>query len=347
MTGTLILTLFLLSACAAPEDSGTADQGLETFLIMPEDSEMAEQEPEISFSIPEDGKMTEYEKVVEASREGTLFSLIDLDGDEIPELAAGDRGNDIYSIYTIKDGTVFCLADAINTVELTYFEGSGVIATFASWNGGGDEGGYGRQYYQTSTERTLTDEDAPLLAYSYNAVYDKDGNYTGKGITEYFYMEQTTDETSYREILETLKIVEADEKACLKDAVGAEEMLKILNADPDVLENLVGEYTYESDYGDGKLIIAKTSDGYDISDYESESSYRFLANSSNIETIENSRIYIKYPEQVFSDDTARFCYYILEYGANEINVYYGKTVPDEAQFLYCASRESDDDAKNK
>ena len=65
----------------------------------------------------------------------------------------------------------------------------------------------------------------------------------------------------------------------------------------DELENLLGEYEYLSDYGTGKLIIGKTSDGYDISDYESESSYRFLADSSNIETIENSRIYIKYPEQ--------------------------------------------------
>ncbi len=63
------------------------------------------------------------------------------------------------------------------------------------------------------------------------------------------------------------------------------------------MENLLGEYEYLSDYGTGKLIIGKTSDGYDISDYESESSYRFLADSSNIETIENSRIYIKYPEQ--------------------------------------------------
>ena len=43
------------------------------------------------------------------------------------------------------------------------------------------------------------------------------------------------------------------------------------------LENLTGEYEYLSDYGTGKLMIQKSSNGYDISDYESESSCRFLA----------------------------------------------------------------------
>lgn len=109
----------------------------------------------------------------------------------------------------------------------------------------------------------------------------------------------------------------------------------------DALENLTGEYNYLSDYGTGKLIIRKSSDGYDISDYESESSYRFLANSSNIEAIENNRIYIKYPEQVFSDNTVIFNYYILEYSTDEINVYYGKSVPEEAQFLYHATKKTD------
>ena len=103
------------------------------------------------------------------------------------------------------------------------------------------------------------------------------------------------------------------------------------------LENLTGEYDYLSDNGNGKLIILKTSYGYDISDYESESSYRFLANSSNIEKIENNRIYIKYPEQVLSDGTAIFSYYILEYGKNDINVYYKKDADGEEQFLYCAA----------
>ncbi len=121
------------------------------------------------------------------------------------------------------------------------------------------------------------------------------------------------------------------------------EVQKIQNDDiasPDLaeLENLTGEYEYLSDYGTGKLMIQKSSGGYDISDYESESSYRFLADSSNIETIENNRIYVKYPEQVFSDDTVNFNYYVLEYSTDEISVYYGESGFEETQLLYCATK---------
>ena len=112
----------------------------------------------------------------------------------------------------------------------------------------------------------------------------------------------------------------------------------IAGSDLAELENLTGEYEYLSDYGTGKLMIQKSSSGYDISDYESETSYRFLADSSNIETIENNRIYVKYPEQVFSDDTVNFSYYVLEYSTDEINVYYGEAGFEEAQFLYHATK---------
>ena len=81
-------------------------------------------------------------------------------------------------------------------------------------------------------------------------------------------------------------------------------------------------------------------EGYDISDYESESSYRFLADSSNIEAIENGRIYLKYPEQVFSDGAAVFRYYILEYRTDEITVYCADASFEEAQFLYRAGKNS-------
>ena len=107
---------------------------------------------------------------------------------------------------------------------------------------------------------------------------------------------------------------------------------------PLALEDLIGEYEYLSDDGAGKLTIEKTAGGYDISDHESESSYRFLADSSNVETIENNRIYIKYPEQVFSDDTVIFSYYILEYTSSGLDVYYGKSSPEDARFLYHATR---------
>jgi len=113
----------------------------------------------------------------------------------------------------------------------------------------------------------------------------------------------------------------------------------------DVLDSLMGEYSYTLGDETGKLIIQETSDGYDISDYESEFSYRFLADSSNIENIENNKIYIKYPEQVFSDDTVDFSYYILEYDTDGIDVYYGETAFEEAQLLYCATKQNDRDTQ--
>ncbi len=109
----------------------------------------------------------------------------------------------------------------------------------------------------------------------------------------------------------------------------------------DVLEYLVGEYDYMLGDENGKLIVQKTSDGYDISDYESESSYRFLVDSSNIENIKDNRIYIEYPELVFSDDTVHFSYYILEYDTNSINVYYGNTMSEGSEFLYHATKRDD------
>lgn len=107
------------------------------------------------------------------------------------------------------------------------------------------------------------------------------------------------------------------------------------------LETLTGEYEYLSDFGTGRLIIQKISDGYDICDYESESSYRFLADLSNIETIEDNKIYLKYPEQVFSDDTVIFSYYVLEYGTDEIDVYCGESGFEETQFLYHATKKKE------
>lgn len=111
------------------------------------------------------------------------------------------------------------------------------------------------------------------------------------------------------------------------------------------LENLTGEYEYLSDFGTGRLVIQKTSNGYDICDYESESLYRFLAGSFDIETIENNRIYLKYPEQVFSDDTVIFSYYVLEYGTDEINVYCGESGFEETQFLYHATKKKEEESE--
>ena len=122
---------------------------------------------------------------------------------------------------------------------------------------------------------------------------------------------------------------------------------KAENGKENVPEIPAGEYEYVSDGGIGKLVIEKTSGGYDISDYESEYSYRFLVDSSNIQAVEDNKIYIKYPEQVYADDTADFSYYTLEYNTDEINVYYRKSPQEEAEFLYCAKKKQTDGTKQE
>lgn len=128
---------------------------------------------------------------------------------------------------------------------------------------------------------------------------------------------------------------------------GSKEEGHLVTDKDDVLESLTGEYSYSSDYGTGRLSIQKTSNGYDISDYESEDSYRFLADSSNIEAVEDGRIYIKYPEQAFSDGEAVFGYYILEYNTDGIDVYNGKSSFERAEFLYHATKETEASANQQ
>ncbi len=132
-----------------------------------------------------------------------------------------------------------------------------------------------------------------------------------------------------------MQVEHVDEEVTLED-ISAKETETDL-----ILENLVGEYEYVSDYGKGSLTIKKEEQGYSIDDYESETSYRFLAYSSDIKYIENNRIYIKYPDKVYSDDTVVFCEYILEYGTDEIKVYCKKSANDDEQFLYCATKKKE------
>lgn len=106
------------------------------------------------------------------------------------------------------------------------------------------------------------------------------------------------------------------------------------------LSEMIGTYHYTSDYGAGRLIIEATEDGIDISDYESEDTYRFLANETNIKNEEENKVYLEYPAQVYEDDTVIFEYYILEKSSDGIDVYYSPSSFDEAELLYHAVREN-------
>ena len=106
------------------------------------------------------------------------------------------------------------------------------------------------------------------------------------------------------------------------------------------LSAMIGTYHYTSDYGTGRLMIEETDDGIDLSDYESEDIYRFLANETNIKNEEENKVYLEYPAQVYEDDTVIFEYYILEKSSDGIDVYYSPSSFDEAEFLYHAVREN-------
>ena len=110
--------------------------------------------------------------------------------------------------------------------------------------------------------------------------------------------------------------------------------------DFEKLSEMIGTYHYTSDYGTGRLMIEETEDGIDLSDYESEDIYRFLANETNIKNEEENKVYLEYPAQVYEDDTVIFEYYILEKSSDGIDVYYSPSSFDEAEFLYHAVREN-------
>lgn len=221
LTGILPFML-LLSACSSV-NGGTSQVSRPEATIQPDGG------AETPAPAAEEGNHTYKEIYAQAVSEtgSAMFSLIYLDNDDIPELVVSC--DESYSIYTVKDNAIFCMADSLTTVELTYFERTGILCGFDRWNGGGDEGGYGHYYYQTSKDGTLTNDATPILNDTYNAVYDEEGNYTGEGIENYYYMRQETDAASYKEMQSSLGITEDGEKLCLENALGKEEMLAALS----------------------------------------------------------------------------------------------------------------------
>lgn len=156
--------------------------------------------------------------IVDCDIEGAMFSLIYLDSDTVPELVVLDRTYDKYSIYAIKDGSIVCLVDSMTTVEMSYYEHYGVISAFDRWNGGGDEGSYASAYYQMDQHsETLTDDSIPDFEFTYNAVYDESGQWTGTGIINYSAKGEEIDETAYHQILTDLNISQADEVSCFSE----------------------------------------------------------------------------------------------------------------------------------
>ncbi len=152
--------------------------------------------------------------------EDAAFSLIFLDSDTIPELVVLDRYLDQYSVYTIKKDSAICLIDSLTTVEMSYFEKENIISAFFRWNGGGDEGGYANRYYQLDQySEPLTDDFVPSFEFTYNAVYDINGEWTGEGITEYYKRGERIDETAYNQIFVDFNISQNDAVSCSSENI--------------------------------------------------------------------------------------------------------------------------------
>lgn len=237
---------------AAPSDDFTGD---ETQMSVLEDASAAYREI--------------YKQIItEKEGDAVYFSLIYLDEDDIPELAVCDRGYGTYSIYTVKDGEAFCMVDNMATVEMGYFERSGIVSTFARWNGGGDEGGYGWYYYQVSADKAIVDGDLPVLHDAYDAVYDEGGKWTGTGITKYFYMDQEIDESAYQQKQKELGIKEGN--GISVNGIEKKEILNILTPQDSVSvsEEVSGSLTEEEKLLNERMEYYRKSAYYEeISDY--------------------------------------------------------------------------------
>ncbi len=211
-----VLICCLLCACQANNTKNAVQ----------EQSNLSEHEVNIQAYLP---------IVVNNDIEDATFSLIFLDNDTIPELVVLDRYWDSYSVYTIKNNSAVCIIDSITTVEMSYFEKQNIISTFFRWNGGGDEGGYANRYYQLEQySEPLTDDFTPSFEFTYSAVYDINGEWTGEGIKEYYKKGEKIDETTYNRIFIDFNISENEDVSCFSENIQhftKDEILTYLSAE--------------------------------------------------------------------------------------------------------------------
>lgn len=224
LIGVLGMMAVLLSACSTEKEDMTVPVEIIEPITASADAE-PEKQSSVSDESPDTYREIYRQLVTETEGDAIIFSLVYLDNDDTPELVVCDRGYEAYSIYTVKDGKAFCMMEAMTTVEMAYFERSGIVSAFARWNGGGDEGGYGWYYYQVSADKVLVDGDLPTLHFTYDAVYDEEGNWTGGGTTKYYHMDQEIDEAAYQQMMSDLGIIEGNKKVLTDNALGKMEML--------------------------------------------------------------------------------------------------------------------------
>lgn len=170
-----------------------------------------------------------YQAVADSIGDVRVYSLVYLDEDEIPELVMLNRELDLYSIYTVRDDGLFCMVDSVAAVELVYYEHTGMFYEFWRFNGGGDEGDYGRFFWCVSADETITEETPCLMQDEYHALYTQDGVPTGNGDYTYIYQGERVDEQTYQELLSGFGVADDGGRSFTENAVGKEEMLALLS----------------------------------------------------------------------------------------------------------------------
>lgn len=73
--------------------------------------------------------------------------------------------------------------------------------------------------YLDQYSEPLTDDFVPSFEFTYNAVYDINGEWTGEGITEYYKKGERIDETAYNQIFVDFNISQNDAVSCSSENV--------------------------------------------------------------------------------------------------------------------------------
>ena len=180
---------------------------------------------------------------------------------------------------------------------------------------------------------SLMDKDFNVKSPQYGSWYD--GNENGEMDDEdMFFIDQEEKEVSKQDFVDKSK-----------------NLLDLQNYSPEwkincskFFSELEGKYNYTDcklDNKNGVLEIKKSDEiygGYEINDYidGDTSNYRFLAMASYCTGVDQDKAFVKYPKEVYSDDTALYSYYIVEKKKDGINVYYSEISFGEAGLIYSA-----------
>lgn len=170
-----------------------------------------------------------YKKKLENLSNDMAFSFIYLDDNDIPELAAC-KDESVYSIYTVRDGALVCIADSIETEHLSYYERQNIICASVGYKEGSVE--KRNSYYQISSEGILTNDSQPIVERSNDILYDENGNWIDEETpNRYRYMGQNTNRKTYDKICKELGITEDMEMKgmCTGNSLEKEISLELLN----------------------------------------------------------------------------------------------------------------------